>query len=1017
MGFGGFIFLVGAALICYQVFAVGVSYIAELMVESNVTLEAVTILTNLTTTSVFEVTDGNGMSFTVTIQNSTLIAECVIIGSSTTCNCTTGFVWSNEVCYNTTTCCRETTCYENVAYFTPLCIPKAQVYISGSITLTASTWDPTKSEQLLQTFKQLNGFEGLNVTGQREGDTIADFEAGVSVFFESVRLQTLLDDLQSTLGAIIVVDTLGMVTIETPLKKICYFSEPTLKCTFEETSSGGGWNMSKPNERFELNDGSVVELKNCATEKYASCTAVILHKVTGDWEGMYECGFINGSIRHTAKAKLEVALLPDEISMSIEPKTVDCSGRSSGSIKVEASATIKNSTQNYKVEGFYREKELVLSTPKFIESNIIYTTKACISCKKTDESHNVTVTFKNNLQQQNSATVDIPVIYVGEGFCKSEESQGVEWPKTPRGNTVTSPNCEEGRVGYKSRTCTNEMTWEDVFSSCITEELSKVLNAAYNFQKGLGATQERAMYIFEGLKNSSDTANSMADLAASIKVLEVMANATEKIPIYEEVFPDFVEAASNMLDQSWGGVNTSIKEQMSSNYLVSVENLVKNIKVKKSTGLSSKNLDLSFCSNPPCNLSTFGIGVNMNHTSGMLKVVAVKNLMEKLSNNYPKAETTPLLISITLMDASDSPNQTDIKLEFPREQMNDKKPLCVFRNITADNWSEKGCTAITTENSITCRCNHLTSFSVLMSKTVDVLPFLKEITYVGLGVSIFSLLLLLIIESLVWSAVVKTNLSHFRHTALVNISVCLFVADCCFLASSFPEILSETWCLILTICKHFFFLAMFCWMLCLSVMLVHQLIFVFNPLRKRVFMFFSTITGYICPILMVGSSYVYYKYTDKPYHEKETCWLTYDGLLKGSMHAFLLPVGAIVFVNIFSMGVVILTLLKSSIPDGSKADDKETARSILKVVVFLTPIFGVTWVLGFLMLFLDDSPMRPFFVYAFTILNSFQGLFILLTGCFAEQKVREEVLKLITGSSKGKSESTKNLTTTCSKEK
>uniref|UniRef100_A0A3B4TZW3 Adhesion G protein-coupled receptor F3b n=1 Tax=Seriola dumerili TaxID=41447 RepID=A0A3B4TZW3_SERDU len=284
-----------------------------------------------------------------------------------------------------------------------------------------------------------------------------------------------------------------------------------------------------------------------------------------------------------------------------------------------------------------------------------------------------------------------------------------------------------------------------------------------------------------------------------------------------------------------------------------------------------------------------------------------------------------------------------------------------------------GCVVKSSDGNRTrCECNHLTSFSVLMAKSDISTEILDMITYVGLGVSVCSLLIFLIIESLVWSAVVKTNLSHFRHTAIVNIAVFLLLADCCFLASSFPETISESTCLVLTICKHLFFLAMFSWMLCMSVMLVHQLIFVFSPLRKRVFMFLSSIVGYLCPILIVGCSYLYSKYTDKPYHNKDTCWLIFERVLEGSVHAFLLPVGTVILTNVFSMVVVIVTLMKSSVPDG-KSDEKETIKSIIKVVVFLTPVFGVTWVIGFFLLILDgDDPMFHVANYSFTILNSFQ---------------------------------------------
>uniref|UniRef100_A0A667XVQ0 Adhesion G protein-coupled receptor F3b n=1 Tax=Myripristis murdjan TaxID=586833 RepID=A0A667XVQ0_9TELE len=347
--------------------------------------------------------------------------------------------------------------------------------------------------------------------------------------------------------------------------------------------------------------------------------------------------------------------------------------------------------------------------------------------------------------------------------------------------------------------------------------------------------------------------------------------------------------------------------------------------------------------------------------------------------------------NVVLVNFKGSINNVSFSFDIINETLGN--PQCVFWNFSLFNglggWDDEGCEVNKSDDGrITCQCDHLTSFSVLMSKKPVELPFLKEITYVGLGVSICSLLVLLIIEALVWSAVVKTNLSHFRHTALVNISLCLFLADCSFIASSFPEILNGTSCLILTVCKHFFFLSMFGWAMSLSIMLVHQLIFVFNPLRKRVFMFFSSIVGYVCPVIIVGTSYVYYKYTGSPYHS-DKCWLIFDGLLKGSMHAFLIPVGIVLMTNVFSMVVVILTLMKSSSPDSSKAEDKDTAKSILKVVVFLTPVFGITWILGFLQLFLSDAgpPLFEIIHYSFTILNSFQGFFIFLTGCFAEQKV------------------------------
>uniref|UniRef100_H3DPC6 Adhesion G protein-coupled receptor F3b n=1 Tax=Tetraodon nigroviridis TaxID=99883 RepID=H3DPC6_TETNG len=322
-------------------------------------------------------------------------------------------------------------------------------------------------------------------------------------------------------------------------------------------------------------------------------------------------------------------------------------------------------------------------------------------------------------------------------------------------------------------------------------------------------------------------------------------------------------------------------------------------------------------------------------------------------------------------------------------------PQCVFWNFSLfdrlGGWDNEGCEVTGFVNeTVTCNCNHLTSFSILMSPFSFNNPALDYITYIGVGISMASLVICLIIEGIIWNNISRNNTSYLRHVSIVNIAVSLLIANIWFIigaAISDAEETNVSACIAATFFIHFFYLAMFSWMLCMSVMLVHQLIFVFTPLRKRVFMFFSSIIGYVCPILIVGCSYVYSKYTGKPYFDPNVCWLVYEKLLEGSIHAFFIPIGTIIFINLFSMMVVIITLTKTSVPENSKTHDKDTAKSVLKVVVFLTPVFGITWIFGFAQLILEEGTLLTVAYYTFTILNSFQGLFILLTGCFTEQKV------------------------------
>uniref|UniRef100_A0A3Q3RF06 G-protein coupled receptors family 2 profile 2 domain-containing protein n=1 Tax=Mastacembelus armatus TaxID=205130 RepID=A0A3Q3RF06_9TELE len=267
--------------------------------------------------------------------------------------------------------------------------------------------------------------------------------------------------------------------------------------------------------------------------------------------------------------------------------------------------------------------------------------------------------------------------------------------------------------------------------------------------------------------------------------------------------------------------------------------------------------------------------------------------------------------------------------------------------------------------------------------------WVNELTYIGLSVSVLSLIINLAIEVTVWSAVVKTSTLHLRHTAHVNISLCLLVADGCFLASLEPKIISDFWCVTSVVLKHFCFLAMFFWMLALSCTLLHQAVFMFHNVSKKNYLSFSYFLGYVCPLLIVTTAFLSNgSGAMGRYYSRDTCWLLYSGLFRGSIHTFLIPVGIIVFTNVFSMVIVIILLLNH--PDSiAKSNEKTAAKTVMRTVILLTPIFGVTWIFGFFVMSLDLTYGYVAYAvnYAFTLLNAFQGLFILLTTCLGDRLV------------------------------
>ncbi|CAB1441521.1 unnamed protein product [Pleuronectes platessa] len=220
--------LIGAAYIYYQVNALDCG-IAELDLENNITMETQTILSGLNMSVSIQVVQA--VSVNVMISEIELVSECFLIGDTTSCNCSVGYSWSNEVCYNSS-CCTETTCTQNVAHIEPLCVAKVQVSIYGTVTLTSGSWDADKTTQLKSAFgSRLNGYESLNVTGSSGGT--ADFKAVVCIKLKTSVLNQLLEDLMANLSANVRVDNVGMVNITAPEDIVSYESSPTLKCTFE----------------------------------------------------------------------------------------------------------------------------------------------------------------------------------------------------------------------------------------------------------------------------------------------------------------------------------------------------------------------------------------------------------------------------------------------------------------------------------------------------------------------------------------------------------------------------------------------------------------------------------------------------------------------------------------------------------------------------------------------------------------------------------------------------------------
>ncbi|XP_078069705.1 adhesion G-protein coupled receptor F1 [Mustelus asterias] len=533
-------------------------------------------------------------------------------------------------------------------------------------------------------------------------------------------------------------------------------------------------------------------------------------------------------------------------------------------------------------------------------------------------------------------------------------------------------------------------------------------------KEGRGSTCQK---LPEVLRNITDILylkdNSTANAIALVHILSTLSSAAKisKSTFNSTVVADFISIASNVTNQTEDAKTNNMFD--SSELMRSLETfsefyqppekefslLLPNILLKGKIyeANSSDDYFQSFPGNYTAEIASKSLQASRSNNSLKISSIMYKNIDEFLPQSTE--ETLNKIQSTSLKMNNDNTRlNTELSITMFFPPMPPKKPntelktaRCVFWSYEKSRWSPEGCKTTVSENGTSCECNHLTPFSVLMTFSKQPIPFLDEITYAGLTISIGSLLFFVTVEFVVWNTVVKSNVTHFRHTTFINIAIALLFAQFFFLIGAINLVKNNnTLCTIVTIFTHLFFLSVFFWTLTQSLTLLYRLLFVFHHVRKSVFMLFSFFVGYICPLMIVIAATTTFISKGK-YKAEKICWLNATPSEEfTALHTFIIPVGCIIGINMLILTVVIVKLTRPSISEGMRnKEDKETMKKIIKAILILTPTFGLTWIVGFSLT--EDS--HDIEHYAFVLLNSTQGLFILITASVTENKVRETFIK------------------------
>ena len=143
-------------------------------------------------------------------------------------------------------------------------------------------------------------------------------------------------------------------------------------------------------------------------------------------------------------------------------------------------------------------------------------------------------------------------------------------------------------------------------------------------------------------------------------------------------------------------------------------------------------------------------------------------------------------------------------------------PSCVYYNASIPGWSSNGCTVVNySSTDVFCQCTHLTSFALLLSTSAPQpsstvtsanSKALDFISYIGLGVSIFCLLIS------IFTFLKFKKLRNLPKNILLNMCIMLLISQIIFIAG-----VNHTGnvhaCRFVAVVLHYCLLSTFCWIL------------------------------------------------------------------------------------------------------------------------------------------------------------------------------------------------------------
>ena len=392
-----------------------------------------------------------------------------------------------------------------------------------------------------------------------------------------------------------------------------------------------------------------------------------------------------------------------------------------------------------------------------------------------------------------------------------------------------------------------------------------------------------------------------------------------------------------------------------------------------------------------------------NSENGAVRIIfATYNEFDQLLVPSQRPNATLRFVNSKVISASIGKGR-HLKLQEPVKitlkhlrTVNVSRPVCVYWDYSSQTWSNGGCHLITSNTTHTqCQCDHLTNFALIFNVHSEFIAEegvhakqLKYITYIGFTISILCMVLTIIMFMFLKGHSTDRDVIH------VNLCLSLLTAEIIFMFG-IDKTANTALCSVISILLHYFFLSSFAWMFLEGFQIYELLVRVFESSKTSRVKHF--LVGYGAPLLIVifslsvdlikiyqdndSSDMCFDPLELSSYGTSNYCWLAVDN---NFILSFIIPAVTVIISNI---GMLIFAVHSMTVHKmkKDKAPNQDMLMAYMKGVGVLMCLLGSTWIFGILLLAFNDLIIA----YAFTILNSLQGVGIFVFQCLLNPQTRK----------------------------